>query len=159
MNRLRTLFGDRLLAFDYFSQSVSVQAGSRSCCGAGVGLVIFALVLQYAITQFTKLYLMEGYSVNYQFDPHYYRDQHLELTVGERNEEQGYEFNVMLTALDLTTGRFPTDFDKLGVVKMQQWTHSYRVQEGEDQPRDEFRDLRFNKCTERQKDAFHWHGE
>ena len=103
--------------------------------------------------------MRDGYSVKYKTDDHFYQDEPLELKVGERNQDQGYAFNLMLTALDTTTGRFPDDVDSLGEIKMRLWEHSFKVEEGQDVPVNSYHDIRYQKCTPDQIASFKFEGE
>ena len=123
-----------------------MQAEARSCSGAILGLLIAVVTLQYAVTQFTQLYTREGYSVNYKTEEHFYRGTPLELKVGSKNE-QNYEFNLMVTALDTETGRFPEDFQKMGEIRMRLWEHSFKVRDGEDVPVNNYYDILYQACT------------
>ena len=150
---------NHFLSFDFFGQNYQVQSETRSCCGAVFGLAIFLATLQYAVIQFTSLYLRDGYSVNYDQKDNFYRDEHLELTVGERNEEQNYPFNLMLTALDTETGRYPEDLSSLGQLKIRLWEHSFKVDEGQDVPINNYQDILYEKCSRDQIEQFDFEGE
>lgn len=71
------------------------------------------------------------------------------------SNDYDYSFRVIFAAVDKKTNHFPTDFDRIGDLKIQQLHYEFDPKEPDAGIIDEIQDLSFAKCDDGYIDSIH----
>ena len=71
-------------------------------------------------------------------------------------KENGYNypFRFILTAIDTETGQTPEDLEQLGTFRFRIWEYIFDADEEDSLPETTFTEIKTQKCTDEQLEAF-----